>query len=137
MDEIRNRFLRDRVLTATPAQRVVMLYDRLALDLVRARSAEEAADSGPHLSHATQIVAELLGSLEHSAGPLAENLAGLYHYLLKILMDAQVTRDLSSVDAAAAVVDTLREAWTQVAAGTAGAEPDASRPLAAATSWTA
>ena len=137
MDEIRNRFLRDRVLTATPAQRVVMLYDRLALDLVRARSAEEAADSGPHLSHATQIVAELLGSLEHSVGPLAENLAGLYHYLLKILMDAQVTRDLSSVDAAAAVVDTLRDAWTQVAAGTAGAESDASRPLAAATSWTA
>lgn len=137
MDEIRNRFLRDRVLTATPAQRVVMLYDRLALDLVRARSAGEPADAGPHLSHATQIVAELLGSLEHSAGPLADNLAGLYSYLVKILMDAQITRDLSSVDAAASVVDTLRDAWTQVAEGVAGARPDAARPLAGVTSWTA
>ena len=75
MDDIRARFLRDRVLTASPAQRVVMLYDRLLLDLRLAASADDAFDAGTKVSHALQVLAELHGSLDVSHGGPAENLS--------------------------------------------------------------
>ena len=85
MDEARARYLRDRVLTATPAQRVVMLYDRLGLDLTQAVATEDAIAAGAHIGHASQVVAELLGSLDVTAGGPADNLAAIYGYLLREL----------------------------------------------------
>lgn len=138
MDAIRQRFLQDRVITATPAQRVVMLYDRLALDLTRARTDADEADR--HLDHATQIVAELIGSLDRTAGGPAENLATLYTYLLRELMTAQLSGSVAGLAPVAAAVDTLREAWVRVADGTADGTADdavAASPALAGTSWTA
>ena len=143
MDDIRERFLRDRVLTATPAQRVVMLYDRLALDLARGRT--EPAGTGEHLSHAGRIVAELLGSLDQSAGGPAANLAVLYGYLLRTILQAQLSGALDELPALESMVAALRESWAVVAnggpvAGSADTAPDA-RPavLAGATgvTWSA
>ena len=77
IDEIRARYLRDKVLTASPAQRVVMLYDRLGLDLTLAQAgiADDPFAAGAHLSHAMQIVAELQSSLDVNAGGPAVNLS--------------------------------------------------------------
>ncbi|MCU1659904.1 MAG: Flagellar protein FliS, partial [Pseudonocardiales bacterium] len=82
-DDARARYLRDRVLTATPAQRVVMLYDRLALDLGLASTVAASAVGisavgtsavdtdrhavAAHLSHALEVVAELHASLDLTA----------------------------------------------------------------------
>ena len=114
-DQIRARFLRDRVLTATPAQRVVMLYDRLALDLRLALDATDDLSAGPHLSHAMLIVAELQSSLDVAAGGPAENLGRIYGYLLRGLVDARGgSRD--SVPGLAGIVESLRDAWSRAVA---------------------
>lgn len=134
MDDVRNRYLRERVLTATPAQRVVMLYDRLTLDLARARAATDRATAGPHLAHAAQVVAELLTSLDRSAGGPADNLAELYGYLLRTLLDAQIGNADQALASAESIVVELRAAWAAVADGTAGDEPE--RVLATG-AWTA
>ena len=120
--ELRDRYLRDRVLTASPVQRVVMLYDRLSLDLARAADSEAVEP----VDHAVQIVAELLASLDQSAGGPAENLAALYGYLIRELLAVRGGgRD--RLAGAARIVETLREAWTAVAAqgGVAPATPAA------------
>lgn len=111
-DDLRARFLRDRVMTATPAQRVVMLYDRLALDL--ARAAEVAAHDTADLDHAVQIVVELRSSLDESAGGPADNLASIYGYLLRELIAIRGGAG-DSLPKVSAVVETLRQAWTQAA----------------------
>jgi flagellar secretion chaperone FliS len=121
VDDIRNRFLRDRVLTASPAQRVVMLFDRLSLDLTRACDAETQADATPHLQHAGLIVAELLNSLDVSAGEPAPNLARLYQYLMGEILTAQLTGELEGVSGLSAIVDTLGRAWAEIAVGAAQA----------------
>jgi flagellar protein FliS len=137
VDDIRNRYLRDRVLTATPAQRVVLLYDRLALDLRRAQTAEQRADAGEHLGHAARIVGELLGSLDHTAGGPAANLASVYLYLLRELLAAQTGGDLNRVNAVEEIVLALRDTWTQVAEGIAGGDTGTpGRPLVGA-AWIA
>jgi flagellar protein FliS len=115
MDEARERFLRNRVMTATPAQRIVLLYDRLGLDLTRASTAPDDYTFGSHLSHALAIVSELLGSLDVSAGGPAENLASIYGYLTTELLAARGEHDAARVETVAGIVTTLREAWAQAA----------------------
>jgi flagellar protein FliS len=133
MDEARARYLRDRVMTATPAQRVVMLYDRLALDLTQAAAAADPATAGQHIGHACQVVAELLGSLDLSAGGPADNLASIYGYLLKELTGVRICGSLDRLPAMGELIAPLRAAWAAVAdPGATGPEP--AGPVGPATS---
>lgn len=126
MDDFRNRYLQDRVLTASPTQRVVMLYDRLLLDLARARAAQDATNAGPHLAHAALIVAELHDSLDHSVGGPVANLVDLYSYLLRELLTAQAGNECAADSLATIeqISTQLRDTWATVAqtqsAGLAG-----------------
>jgi flagellar secretion chaperone FliS len=120
VDDARIRFLRDRVMTASPAQRVVMLFDRLALDLQRAVDAPDDLSAGAHIGHASTIVAELLGSLDQSAGGPAENLGALYTFLLTELTASRVGNDRARVAPLRAIVAGLRDAFAEAAATVAG-----------------
>lgn len=121
--EHRAEFLRNRVLTATPAQRVVMLYDRLALDLTLARSAQDAFAQGQALSHAMEIVGELQASLDHSVvGGPAENLGRLYGFVLQQLIAARGGA-LEVLDSVEDVTRPLRAAWAEAADIVAGSTP--------------
>jgi flagellar protein FliS len=110
MDNARVRFLADRVLTASPAQRIVMLFDRLVLDLTRATLAD-SIDLRQHTGHASQIVAELFGSLDPKAGGPAENLASIYGFLLKELMTVDPALLATKIPALLEIVTGLRTAW--------------------------
>ena len=60
---LRARYLGDAVATSSPQQVLVMLYDRLALDLERAQKAVAAGEreaASEQLQHAQAIVLELL-----------------------------------------------------------------------------
>jgi flagellar protein FliS len=130
--ELRMRYLRERVLTASPAQRVAMLYDRLALDLRRAADSIAAQPGDTvagveYLDHAVAIVVELRASLDHTAGEVADNLGSIYGYLIRELLAVRggSTDRLTGI---VAIVEQLREAWTQVAAAMAtGTSPGAAR----------
>lgn len=131
MDDIRTRFLRDRVMTATPAQRVVLLYDRLVLDLARARDAQDAGSARPHLEHAGLILSELAGSLDRSAGGPAAGLSDIYHFALREVLSAQLSGFTPALATLTANLSSLRDAWRAIADGEAG---EATAPSAVATS---
>jgi flagellar protein FliS len=130
VDDVRARYLRDRVLTASPAQRVVMLYDRMLLDLRLAATAEDPYVAGTNVSHAVQILAELQGSLDHRHGGPAENLSAIYGYLIGSLLQARISGDLTGLDRYIAMIADLRLAWAQAATA------DSTSPAAGtATAW--
>jgi|1186.fasta_scaffold458034_2 flagellar protein FliS len=137
-DELRNRYLRDRVLTASPAQRVVMLYDRLTLDLARAASATDGqpgdGQPGEHLDHAVQVVTELLASLDVSAGGPSENLSSIYGYLLRELLAVRLGEP-DRLPGVAEIVEDLAIAWREVAATAATARPATAAGTLAAGAW--
>ena len=122
-DPARARYLADAVATATPARRIVLLYDRLWLDIQRAQAAADSAavaDSAEfaardHLQHAQQIVAELLGSLDVTAWSGAADLASLYSYLLRELI-AEVLEPRPGRLAAITKISDLRDSWQQAEA---------------------
>ncbi len=67
---LRARYMGDAVTTASPQRLLVMLYDRLALDLERAQAALVEGDrqeASGQLLHAQDIVLELRSSLQVDA----------------------------------------------------------------------
>ncbi|MFC6410936.1 flagellar export chaperone FliS [Planobispora longispora] len=64
---MRARYIADTVNTASPGQLLVMLYDRLVLDLTRAEEALGRGDreaAAQQLMHAQDIIIELRSSLK-------------------------------------------------------------------------
>ena len=117
VDPARARYLADAVATASPARRIVLLYDRLWLDLQRGQAALDAGESTArdHLQHAQQIVAELLGSLDQNAWPGAANLAALYGYLLRELIAESGEPQPGRLTLISKIVSDLRATWQQAA----------------------
>lgn len=120
-----NDYLRETVLSATPAQLLTMLYDRLLLDLARAEAAQlggDWGDAGVHLLHAQDIIAELSSSLEVESWAGGANLLALYGYLATTLRTANITHDLALTRESATLLEPLRAAWHE-AATVAAVEP--------------
>lgn len=130
-DDLRNRYLRDRVLTASPAQRVVMLYDRLTLDLARAAGSEQPAE---HVDHAVLVVTELLASLDVTAGGPSENLSAIYGYLVRELLAVR-GGEPERLTGVAEIVENLAVAWREVAATSAAGPTMSGAGQLAAGAW--
>ena len=119
---LRARYLGDTVTTASPERLLVMLYDRLALDLERAERAlqeKDRAETGEQLGHAQEIVLELLASLQVDVWEGGPRLAALYNWLLSEMTAANLKGDVGRISSCRLVVEPLRDAWHQAAASLA------------------
>ena len=115
---LRARYLGDSIATASPQQLLVMLYDRLALDLERAEDALLAGDrevAHHELMHGQEIVLELRGSLNVDVWEGGPRLAALYAWLLGELIQANLKGDVRRVRDCRSVVEPLRDAWREAA----------------------
>ncbi len=116
---LRSRYLGDSVATASPQRILVMLYDRLVLDLERAELAQETGDrteAAAQIQHAQDIVFELRESLRVDAWEGGPRLAALYTWMITELVQAGVKRDRNRVSACRQIAEPLRDAWRQAAA---------------------
>jgi flagellar protein FliS len=116
---LRDRYLQDSINTASPGRLLIMLYDRLVLDLMQGEESlrvgeREAAHE--RITHAQEIVLELRTSLDVEAWSGAPGLAGLYSFLLTELIGANIARDAGRVAACRTLVEPLRDAWREAAA---------------------
>ena len=100
--------------TASPARLVVMVYDRLMLDLDRAeQSLRCSKEAHEHLLHAQEIVMELLTTLDQTAWEGAGQLSGIYTFLHSELVEANIRKNPDLVASCRALVEPLRDAWAQ------------------------
>lgn len=112
--------------TATPQALLVMLYDRLVLDLERAEAAQALGDvAATHRSlvHAQDIITELSLALDVDGWDGGPGLQALYAWLLTELVEANTTKDGDRIRGCLASVTPLRDAWREAAAGTATGAP--------------
>lgn len=115
---VRQRYVTETVQTLAPGRLVVMLYDRLVLDLERAEAAAAAGDiEGAHsaLVHAQDIVSELHDSLDTERWAPAQQLELLYRFLLDELVTANLRKDPARIATCRRIVEPLREAWSEAA----------------------
>ncbi len=110
-----NPYLRTKILTASPEELRLMLYDGAVKFCRQAREAFDRKDlesSYTGLMRAQKIVLELSTSLNHTADPdLCSKLSSLYTYIYRLLVDANMDRDGKKVDEAIGLLQYERETW--------------------------
>ena len=117
-NQARNAYVGSSITTASPARLLVMLVERLVLDLERGLAAQTGGDHAAatrHLVHAQEIVFELESSLKpelFSAGP---QLAGIYGFLRSQLVQANVRRDAKRTRWCLGLARTLCDTWRTAA----------------------
>ena len=114
----RDTYLAATVSTASPAQLLVMLCERLVLDLQRASAAlrnGEPSQAHEPLLHAQDIVLELNSSLKADTWEGGPGLASLYDYLHSELVKANLSKDLRITDFCLDLVSGLRDTWRDAA----------------------
>lgn len=118
MNNPRAAYMGQMVNTANPQRLLVMLYDRLVLDLQRAVEAQKTGDfaaAGQQLIHAQEIVLELSSSLRLDAWEGAQQLASIYTFLHTELVRANVERNVEITESCLGLVTPLADAWRQAA----------------------
>lgn len=107
------------VLTATPGQLVVMLYDgclRFLHQAVYGLREGQVREAGARLSRAGAILDELLATLDlEQGGEVASRLQGIYVFCSRELLEARRDHDPARVEAVSRLLGELREAWAQAA----------------------
>ncbi|MCW2784138.1 MAG: hypothetical protein JWP74_655 [Marmoricola sp.] len=106
------------VATASPARLLVLLYERLVLDVrlgLRAQQQGDLHETHLHLTHAQDIVVELQSSLRADQFKGGYDLSALYGFLHRQLVMANVRRDTTLTDDCLRMVTELCETWRQSA----------------------
>lgn len=128
-------YLKGAVMTASPAQLQLMLLDGAIRFATRGREAIERKDiegAFNALERAQRIALELIGGMNRDANPeLVDQMAGLYNFIYRRLVDANMKRDTRAVDDALRILSHQRETWRLLIekitreAGTRGGPPAA------------
>ena len=111
-----DRYLTERVMTASPAELTAMLYDACVGALRAAVTAQVAGEhlaATPKLVKAQAIVLELRTTLNPAAGDLTTRLDALYTYAFTQLLQANTRRDVAATRNALEVLEPLQTAWRQ------------------------
>lgn len=127
------------VLTASPGQLVLMLYDGALRFLGYARDALASPVEEPrrieiintNLIKAQNILAELQGTLNHDAGgDHAANLDRLYEYYLRRLFEANMKKKIEPVIEVEGLLRQLRDGWAEMLRAQETGRSEAARGVA-------
>jgi flagellar secretion chaperone FliS len=122
-EEMKRRYLREAVITATPAARLNMLFDKMIFDLGQADSGFEQGDLkavNDGLCRAQDILLALRGTLRTDVWDGANNLSQLYFALYKELLQANMQKNRAQAQRVLEVVQDLAGAWRLAAEREAG-----------------
>ena len=114
-DSGENHYLRDAVMTATPEQLQLMLYDGCIRFTQQGRDAIQRKDyetSYEKLTRAQNIILEMQNGLNYDVNrELCERVASIYGFLYRKLVDACVHRNVAAIDDALKILRMERQTW--------------------------
>jgi len=111
-----NQYKQSTVLTATPEELTLMLYDgaikfmnigKYHIENNNVVKAHEA------LTRAQDIIIELNASLNMEY-EISENLRGLYDFILERLVDANIYKKTEPIDESLEIITEMRDTWKEV-----------------------
>lgn len=111
-----NQYKQNAILTATPEELTLMLYDggikfmNIAKYSIEGKDLEKAHTS---LIRAQDIVMELNLSL-NTKYPISEEFKRLYDFILSKLMDANIQKDIKAIEDALEIMTQMRDTWKEV-----------------------
>ena len=115
-----NAYRESAVMTASPVQLVVMLYDganRFLRQAIAAHEHDQPLKAGTPLGRAQAIVEELLATIDvERGGEIASRLQGIYVFCLSLMADARMEQSPAKLHQVVTLLAELRDSWSQIAA---------------------
>ena len=112
---VAQNYLKTRVMTATPEQLQMMLFDgalRFGEQAKLALEKKNFEDSYNNISRVQKILTELSCTLKHDLAPeLCKKLAALYAYAYRKLIEANIDHKVESLVEALDILRYQRETW--------------------------
>jgi flagellar protein FliS len=111
----------NKVLTASPAELTLMLYDgaikfvNIAVVAIEKKEIEKAHNN---IKKAENIIIEFQSTLDRKY-PVSEDFEAVYAYLLRRLREANVKKDTQILEEVLEHLRTMRDAWKEVMVSTA------------------
>lgn len=111
-----NKYKQNSIMTATPEELTLMLYDgaikfmNIGKYSIENKDLEKAHSS---LMRAQDIILELNYTLDMSYD-VSHGLRELYDFVISKLVDANINKDTKAVDDALTVVNEMRDTWKEV-----------------------
>lgn len=114
-EQPQNEYLRSQIMTASPERLQLMLFDGALRFCEQARQAMTDNDIPTvhdRLIRAQRIVMEMATNLRTDVNPeLCSKLSGLYNYVYRLLVDANISHEPAKLDEAIDLLQYQRETW--------------------------
>jgi flagellar secretion chaperone FliS len=117
-DRARSEYLRKSVQSATPAQLVIMLFDRMLLDLARGEKAQldgSFNEASNQLVHAQSILGELMSALDTETWDGAAQLMSVYNFAFSEMIRANIQGDPRGVRECIRMLEPIADGFRQAA----------------------
>ncbi|MBN2852603.1 MAG: flagellar export chaperone FliS [Clostridia bacterium] len=114
-ENVLNKYMESNILTATPEKLILMLYNGCIKNIHLAKKSIEENDivnKNNFILKAESIVFELQASLDFNY-PISKEINSLYEFIIDLLIDANINKDSSKLDAALKLVLEFRDTWEQ------------------------
>lgn len=117
MNAYHSQYLNNQIITASPEQILIMLYDGAIRFTKLSKIAienDDLATKGKFVGKAMAIISEFANSLDHEiGGQIATDLDALYLYMLKELSKANIDNDTAPLDIVIDMLQGLRDTWAE------------------------
>lgn len=107
------QYKENAILTASPEELVLMLYNGIIRFIDEAKTALQKKDyveTNAKIQRAQDIITELMLTLDMNYD-ISKNLYNLYDYMLRRLIDANVKKDIEILDEVRGFAVDLRDTW--------------------------
>ena len=109
-------YANNKIMTATPAELTLMLYDgaikfcNIAIEAVEEKNIEKAHINIVKVEH---IIEEFQATLDHKY-PVAKDFDNVYDYLMQRLREANLKKDREILEEVLKHLRTMRDTWKEV-----------------------
>ena len=110
------QYTNNKVLTASPAELTLLLYEgaikfcNIAMMGLEENNIQKTHDN---IKKAQAIIEELQSTLNHSY-KVAEDFDNVYHYIYSLLTDANIHKDKETLERALNEIRGMRDTWKEV-----------------------
>jgi flagellar secretion chaperone FliS len=125
-EKMLNQYRKTKIETAGKLDLIIICYDRAIQLLTQAQEdlmEHKMVEKSFKIHNTIEIIVELRACLNmEKGGEIAKNLDALYAYIMKRLLNANITDDISAFAEGAKILSGLREAWVTINNGDNQAE---------------
>ena len=118
------QYQNSKILTASPAELTLMLYDgaiKFGNIAITAMKEKDVPKAHTNMIKVQRIITEFRSSLDRNY-PVAQDFDNIYVYLLQRLLQANVKKDPEIMEEVVGHLRTLRETWVEVMKKSKGGE---------------